>query len=111
MQPRAFSAILFPLISSSNNPFDLGKSGNCATICAGIRGLPDSCADDARWAFAGLKAGDPETSKILNLILTPSSDESMPIRTGLMTRKTDDFERVVAPINGNWRLYLCANCA
>lgn len=48
--------------------------------------VPADCplrADDVHWAFSGLEVGDPETGEVLDLVLTPSSDESMLARYGV----------------------------
>lgn len=42
--------------------------------------VPAGCpvrADDVHWAFSGLEIVDPDSGEVLDLILTPSGDESM----------------------------------
>jgi CRISPR-associated protein Csb2 len=63
--------------------------------------VPAGCplrADDVRWAFSGLEIGDPETGEIVNLILTPSSDESMLVYYGATERAHSRIWRTVTPI-------------
>src|SRR5690606_22966248 len=47
--------------------------------------VPAGCplrADDVQWAFSGLLLSDPETSQVLDLVLTPSNDQSMLVHYG-----------------------------
>jgi CRISPR-associated protein Csb2 len=51
--------------------------------------VPAGCplrADDVHWAFSGLDVSDPETGEILDLILTPSADETMLAHYGAAVR-------------------------
>ena len=62
--------------------------------------VPASCplrADDVHWAFSGLELNDTETGKVLDLILTSSSDESMLGHYGAADRIPARVWRSVTP--------------
>ena len=54
-------------------------------------------ADDVHWAFSGLNPSDPETGEVLDLILTPSADESMLGHYGVGDRVRSRVWRTVTP--------------
>ena len=62
--------------------------------------VPASCplrADDVYWAFSGLDLNDLETGEVLDLILTPSSDESMLSHYGVADHIPSRVWRTVTP--------------
>ena len=62
--------------------------------------VPVGCplrADDVHWAFSGLELRDPETGEVLDLILTPSGDESMLAHYGTADRVGFRVWRTVTP--------------
>jgi CRISPR-associated protein Csb2 len=62
--------------------------------------VPAGCplrADDVYWAFSGLELGDQPAGEILNLILTPSADETMLARYIAADRARSRVWRTVTP--------------
>jgi CRISPR-associated protein Csb2 len=62
--------------------------------------VPAGCplrADDVHWAFSGLELSDPETGEVLDLILTPSGEETMLAHYGATDRVRSRIWRTVTP--------------
>ncbi len=71
--PTSLRVKIVPLPSIGHHHADRG-------IRRALVEVPAGCplhAGDVHWAFSGLDVSDPETGESLNLILTPSADESM----------------------------------
>lgn len=62
--------------------------------------VPPGCplrADDVHWAFSGLDVVDSETGEVLDLILTPSADETMLEHYGVADGAASRVWRTVTP--------------
>lgn len=62
--------------------------------------IPAGCpirVDDVHWAFSGLELSDPETGEVMDLILTPSAEESMLAHYGAVESAPSRVWRTVTP--------------
>jgi CRISPR-associated protein Csb2 len=63
--------------------------------------VPAACpfrVDDIHWAFSGLELIDPETGDVLNIVLTPATDDSMLKYYGLPDHQPARVWRSVTPV-------------
>ncbi len=91
--PTSLRVKIVPLPSIGHHNVDRG-------IRRVVVEVPAGCllrADDVHWAFSGLELADPETGEILDLIVTPTEDESMLSHYGVGKSKSLMW-RTVTPV-------------
>jgi CRISPR-associated protein Csb2 len=91
--PSSLRVKIVPLPSIGHHHVDRGIRRVLVEVPAGC----SLRADDVHWAFSGLDVVDPETGEILDLILTPSEDETMLEHYGVADRAAFCVWRTVTP--------------
>jgi CRISPR-associated protein Csb2 len=90
--PTSLRVRIVPLPSIGHHHVDCGIRRVLVEVPAGC----PLRADDVHWAFSGLELADPETGELLDLIVTPTADESMLSHYGV--EKACRVWRTVTPV-------------
>lgn len=91
--PTSLRVRIVPLSSIGHHHADRGIRRVMVEVPAGC----PLRADDVHWAFSGLELVDQETGEVLDLILTPSADETMLAHYGTTDRIGSRVWRTVTP--------------
>jgi CRISPR-associated protein Csb2 len=91
--PTSLRVRIVPLPSIGHHHVDRGIRRVLVEVPAGCPLRPD----DVHWAFSGLELADPETGEALDLIVTPTDDESMLTHYGV-GRQACHVWRTVTPV-------------